>query len=74
MMLFDFADNIWHIGFAGAVELANHYPESELLLIHWGCVDAPNYTPFNGDPERLEAAVTNPGRVHALALGEGLAL
>ena len=74
MILFDFADNIWHIGFAGAVELANHYPESELLLIHWGCVDAPAYTPFNGDPERLEAAVTNPGRVHALALGEGLAL
>ena len=74
MMRFDFADNIWHIGFAGAVELANHYPESELLLIHWGCVDAPNYTPFNGDPERLEAAIKNPERVHALALGEGLSL
>ena len=74
MMLFDFADNIWHIGFAGAVELANHYPESELLLIHWGCVDAPEYTPFNGDPERLEAAIKNPGHVHALALGEGLSL
>ena len=74
MMLFDFADNFWHIGFKGAVELANQYLESQLLLIHWGCVDAPEYTPFNGDPERLEAAVKNPERVHALALGEGLSL
>ncbi len=74
MMLFDFADNGWHIGFAGAVELANQYPDSDLLLIHWGCVDAPNFTPFNGDPERLEAAVKNPERVHALALGESLKL
>jgi len=70
VMLFDFADNGWHIGFAGAVELANQYPDSDLLLIHWGCVDAPEYTPFNGDPVRLEAAVKNPDRVHAVALGE----
>lgn len=29
MMLFDFADNGWHIGFAGAVELANQYPNAQ---------------------------------------------
>ena len=73
-ILFDFADNVWHIGFNGAVELANHYPDADLVLIHWGCVDAPDYTPFNGDPERLEAAVKNPERVHALALGEAFTL
>jgi superfamily I DNA/RNA helicase len=28
----------------------------------------------DGDPERLEAAITNPERIHALALGEGLSL
>ena len=72
MMHFDFADSIWHITFAGAVELANHYPNADLLPIHWGCVNAPEYTPFNGDPERLAAAIKNPERVHALALGEGL--
>ncbi|MDO4798334.1 MAG: MBL fold metallo-hydrolase [Coriobacteriales bacterium] len=72
MILFDFSDNVWHIGFAGAVELANQYPEADLLPIHWGCVDAPEYTPFNGDPERLAAAITNPERIHTLALGEGL--
>lgn len=37
-------------------------------------VDAPEYTPFNGDPERLETAIKNPERIHALALGEGLSL
>ena len=74
MICFDFSDNVWHIGFAGAVELANHYPEAQLLTIHWGCVDAPEYSPFNGDPQRLADAVKNPERVHALALGEGLSL
>ncbi len=74
MILFDFADNFWHIGFKGAVELANQYPDAKLLLIHWGCVDAPEFTPFNGDPERLAGAIKNPERIAALALGEGLAL
>lgn len=70
VMLFDFADNVFHIGLDNAVKLANTYPESELVLIHWGTVDAPEMTPFNGDPDVLKARVMNPERVHALWPGE----
>ena len=31
-----------------------------LLLWHWGCVDAPDFAPFNGDPERLKAVWSTP--------------
>ena len=40
-MLFDFSDSEWHFGLAGAVEMANAYPLTPLLLYHWGSVDAP---------------------------------
>lgn len=49
-------------------------PDADLILIHWGSVDAPNMNTFNGDPEKLAAAVVNPERVHALAPGEKFAL
>ncbi len=74
LIFMDFADNGWHITFDGAVELANAYPEAELVLIHWGSVDAPDWNTFNGDPVKLAGAVVNAGRVHALAPGEALAL
>ena len=74
VILFDFADNSWHITFNGAVKLANAYPDADLICIHWGSVDAPNMNTFNGDPEKLAAAVVNPERVHALAPGEKFAL
>ena len=48
VILFDFADNDWHITLKGAIQLANTYPNSDLICIHWGCVDAPDMTPFNG--------------------------
>ena len=70
LMLFDFSDSEWHIGFENALRLAAAYPETPLLLWHWGCVDAPDFAPFNGDPERLKAHVANPGRVLVLAPGE----
>ena len=70
LMLFDFSDSQWHIGFENALRLAAAYPETPLLLWHWGCVDAPDFAPFNGDPERLKARVVNPGRVLVLAPGE----
>ncbi len=50
-ILFDFNDNAWHIGFENAVKLANTYPHAELILSHWGTVDAPHIDAFNGDPE-----------------------
>ena len=69
-MLFDFSDSEWHFGLAGAVEMANAYPDTPLLLHHWGSVDAPDFAPFNGDPATLSALVDNPGRVQVLAPGQ----
>jgi L-ascorbate metabolism protein UlaG (beta-lactamase superfamily) len=69
-IFFDFSDNEWHIGLEGAVKLANHFPNAALLLSHWGTVDAPNFSPFNADPERLYGRVVRPERIHVLAPGQ----
>lgn len=69
-IFFDFSDNEWHIGLANAIRLANTYPNAQLLLSHWGTVDAPNFTPFNADPKSLEGAVLNPARIRLLAPGQ----
>ena len=74
VILFDFADNDWHITFEGAVKLANAYPDSDLICIHWGSVDAPDMTPFNGNPENLVERVVNPERIRVLAPGEAYTL
>lgn len=74
VILFDFADNDWHITFEGAVRLANAYPDAKLICIHWGSVDAPQMTPFNGNPEDLVSRVVNPERITVLAPGERFAL
>lgn len=70
VILFDFADNDWHITLDGAIQLANTYPDADLICIHWGCVDAPNMTPFNGNPEVLKDRIVNPERIRVLAPGE----
>ena len=69
-ILFDFSDSEWHFTFEGAVKLANAYPDTQLLLCHWGSVDSPDFSPFNGDPEKLKKRVINPERIHVLAPGE----
>ena len=74
VILFDFSDNDWHITFDGAVRLANAYPEAALVCIHWGTVDAPGMSPFNGDPNRLPGRVVNPERVKAVLPGEAVRL
>ncbi len=74
ILLMDFADNGWHISFDGAVKLANTYPNAEIVCIHWGTVDAPDWDTFNGDPARLAASIVDPGRVHALFPGEAFRL
>jgi L-ascorbate metabolism protein UlaG (beta-lactamase superfamily) len=73
-MLFDFSDSEWHFTLEGAVKMANAYPNTPLLLYHWGSVDAPDFTPFNGDPQVLYKLVTNPQRIHLLAPGEPFTL
>ena len=35
--------------------MANAYPDTPLLLHHWGSVDAPDFSPFNADPARCMA-------------------
>lgn len=70
VILFDFADNEWHITLEGAIKLANNYPQSDLICIHWGSVDAPSMTPFNGNPEDLIDKVVDPERIKVLAPGE----
>ena len=54
--------------------MANTYPNTPLLLHHWGSVDAPDFSPFNGDPATLHDRVTNPQRIHILAPGEPFTL
>src|SRR5687767_10908026 len=69
-IFFDFSDSEWHFTFEGAVKIANGYPNTPLLLCHWGSVDSPDFAPFNGDPEKLKKHVINPERIHVLAPGE----
>jgi L-ascorbate metabolism protein UlaG (beta-lactamase superfamily) len=73
-IFFDFSDSEWHFTFEGAVKLANAYPDTQLLLCHWGSVDSPDFAPFNGDPEKLKGRVVNPERIRALAPGEPFTL
>ena len=70
VILFDFADNDWHITLDGAITLANTYPNTDLICIHWGSVDAPDMTPFNGNPQVLFDKIINPKRIKVLAPGE----
>lgn len=69
-IFFDFSDSEWHFTFEGAVKIANAYPDTPLLLCHWGSVDSPDFPPFNGDPEKLKKYVVNPNRIHILAPGQ----
>lgn len=69
-ILFDFSDSEWHFTFEGAVKIANAYPNALLLLCHWGSVDSPDFSPFNGDPKKLYDVVVNPERIKVLAPGE----
>lgn len=70
VILFDFSDNPWHIGFENAIRLANNYPNSILIPAHWGTVDALDRNVFNGDPKDLFDRVTNPERIKVLNPGE----
>ncbi|MFZ6023185.1 MAG: MBL fold metallo-hydrolase [Bacteroidota bacterium] len=67
-------DALYHSGLEGAVKIANAYPNTPIILSHWGFVDAPDFTPFNGNPEHLKKLVLNPERIKVLAPGEPFTL
>lgn len=70
-IMFDYSeDAAYHSGLEGAVKIANAYPNTPIILGHWGSVDAPDFVPFNGDPEHLIDRVINPKRIIVLAPGE----
>jgi len=69
-IFFDFSDSEWHFTLEGALKIANAYSNTPLLLSHWGTIDAPDFTPFNGDPEKLKRLIKNPERVVVLTPGE----
>lgn len=68
-ILFDFSDSKWHITLEGAEKIAAAYPDTPLILWHWGSVDAPEWKEFNGDPEILARRIVNPERIKVLAPG-----
>jgi L-ascorbate metabolism protein UlaG (beta-lactamase superfamily) len=67
-------DALYHSGLEGAVKIANAYPNTPLILAHWGFVDAPDFTPFNGNPRNLANRVVNPQRIIVLAPGQPFTL
>ena len=54
--------------------MAAAYPDTPLILWHWGSVDAPEWKEFNGDPDKLRARVVNPQRVVTLDPGQAYRL
>lgn len=70
-IVFDYSeDAAFHSGLEGAIKIANAYPNTPLILGHWGFVDASDFSPFNGDPKHLVAGVKNPERIIVLAPGQ----
>lgn len=65
-ILFDFSDSSWHLGLEGALKVAEAYPNTPLILWHWGSMDAVNWKEFNGDPQHLRSLVLNPGEAYSL--------
>lgn len=74
MIFFDFSSNEWHITLEGAYKMAEAYPNSELILIHWGSVNRPDISACNANPMDLFENVLNPSRVRIVAPGEPIKL
>lgn len=70
LILMDISDSRWHIGLEGVQRLTTAYPDATLIPIHWGCVDAPEWKEFNGNPEVVKQMIVNPDRMKVLAPGE----
>jgi len=61
-------------GTDNAIELANHYRNSDLILYHYGTYLAPEKPAFNADPSWTEGKITGPERLHILAPGAAYTL
>jgi L-ascorbate metabolism protein UlaG (beta-lactamase superfamily) len=71
VILLDYSeDKDWHFGLEGSAQIVNTYPNAQIILGHWGTVDAPDFMPFNGNPANLIKLSKNPERIHVLAPGE----
>ena len=70
----DISDSKWHIGLPGVKKLAAAYPETRLIPIHWGCVDAPEWKEFNGNPAVVKEMIDHPERMYTAAVGEEVIL
>ena len=71
LILLDYSeDSLWHSGLEGSVKILNAYPNTPVILGHWGTVNAPDFTPYNGNPALLKKLVKNPKRILVLAPGE----
>lgn len=74
MIFFDFSNDNFHITLEGAFKMAETYPNSELVLIHWGSVNRPDIDACNANPMDLLENVVNPSRVKIVAPGEPIKL
>jgi L-ascorbate metabolism protein UlaG (beta-lactamase superfamily) len=75
VLLIDVSDDPYHLGHEKEIALANHYDKAMLVPCHYGCYDARDALPFNGDPARLAPWITNADqRLLVLAPGEPLRL
>lgn len=73
VILLDISNSKWHLGHQNLPKLANAYPDSTLIPIHWGCVSS-TMPEFNADPQILNEKIRNPERIRIQALGEPYSL
>jgi len=66
----DFSDNEMHFGREGAIRLFNHYPNTPMIMYHYGTYYAPDADWFNADPNDVLADLDDPNRLLLLAPGE----
>lgn len=75
VLLLDVSDDPYHLGHEQEIRLANHYSHAVLIPCHYGCYDARDALPFNGDPAKLAPWITDAEkRLNVLAPGEAFTL
>lgn len=70
LVFMDFSDNEHHFGRTLSIQLANALGKSQLIMYHWGTVDASENGCFNADPGEILPYIKRPERLHILNPGE----